>query len=192
MNKLKIFSAVILIFSACICIFSACKKEEPAPVTTTAEQTSTTKSNGYTYNENFSLPEETLTQYVHVEPPVPTRQNNKPKATKPAETTKKSNPASVEEKANGLNILSKTNPVIKGNDASIIIMGTPNAEYTVEFYEPNGKKAAYSGLDSAKADSSGIASWSFTIDLNCESGEGKVIIREKNSDKYIQTSITVM
>lgn len=192
MNKIKTFSAVILLVSASVCIFSACKKSEPEPVTTTAEQTSTTKNNGYTYNENFSLPNETPTKYVYVEPPVPTHKENKPSTTKAEDTTKKSSSVSVEENANGLNILSKTSPVIKGNNASVIIMGTPNAEYTVEFYEPSGKKAAYSGLDSTKADSSGIASWSFTIDLNCESGEGKVIIREKNSDKYIQTSITVV
>lgn len=199
MNKIKAFSAVVLILSVGMCIFSACKKDEPAPVTTTAaEQISTTKNNGYTYNENLAVTEESLTQYSHVAPPVPTR---RPKETNKAtensteqiaETTKKASGGSVNEESNGLNILSKTNPVIKGNNASVIIMGTPDAEYTIEFYETADKKATYSGLGNTKADSSGIASWTFTIENSCESGERKIIIREKNSDKYIQTSITVI
>ncbi len=199
MNKLKALSAIVLILSAGICIFSACKKDEPAPLTTTAtEQISTTKNNGYTYNNSFTLADETPTQYTHVAPPVPTR---KPKETnKSAEeatsqtlvTTKKASAGSVNEESNGLHILSKTSPVIKGNDVSIIIMGTPNAEYTIEFYENEAKKAAYSGLKATKSDSNGTASWNFTVESTCESGERKVIIREKNSDKYIQTSVTVI
>lgn len=198
MNRHKIYTAVILTLSAAL-LFTACKKDVPDTATTTAEQVSITQSNGYTYNGSvFST--EPVSEYVHVVPPVPT--HHKIEKTENAENTESVTSAAesssqkiqsnkVEEISNGINILSKTSPVLKWNNASIVIMGTPGASYTIEFYETETKKAAYSGLKSTKADSSGIASWNFTIEEGCESGERKVIIREKNSDKYIQTSITV-
>jgi len=199
MNKLKIYTAVILALSAGILLFTACKKDVPDTATTTAGQVSTTKSNGYTYN-NAVFTMEPVSEYVHVAPPVPTRQKIE-KTEKPedagstktsAETTARRNQSDkLEEIANGINILSKTSPVLKGNNASVIIMGTPGASYTIEFYETETKKAAYGGLEATRADSSGIASWDFTIEDSCEPGERMVIIREKNSDKYTQTSITV-
>ena len=199
MNKTKLFSLIFLVICVSTGVFSACKKEEQAVLTTTTSaQTSTTESNGYTYNEDFILTDETHTQYVHVVPPVPTRKpketTKKSEETKaPVEiTTKKSSAGNVNEESNGLHILSKTSPVIKGNSASVMIMGTPDAEYTIEFYETETKKAAYSGLENEKADSNGIANWTFIIENTCESGEKKVIIREKNSDKYIYTSITIV
>ncbi len=198
MNRLRIYTAVILALSA-VLSFTACKNDVSDTVTTTAEQVSTTKSNGYTYNDAvFTI--EPVSEYIHVVPPVPTRQKieksekaeNPESVTVASESTAKQNQSDkVEEIANGINILSKTSPVLKGNNASVIIIGTPGASYTVEFYETETKKAAYSGLKTVKADSSGIASWDFTIEESCEPGERKVIIREKNSDKYIQTSITV-
>ncbi len=198
MNKIRIIFVFIVAAAISICLFSACKKDLPEPVTTTANQT-TTKNNGYTYNENFSLEDEAETQYTHIAPPVPTRadknENRKPAANESSaynETTKKSASDTIDEKVNGLNILSKTSPVIKGNDVSIIVMGTPSTEYTIEFYETATDKAPYIGQETAKSDSSGIVSWNFKIKDTCETGERKIIIREKNSDKYIQTSITVL
>lgn len=198
MNRLKIYTAVILALSAAFSL-TACKKDVPDTATTTAEQVSTTKSNGYIYNDAvFTM--EPVTEYVHVAPPVPTRHKiektekaeTAESATSSAESTSRKNKSDkVEEIANGINVLSKTSPVLRGNNASIVITGTPDASYTIEFYETETKKAAYSGLEAVKADHSGIASWSFTIEEGCEAGERKVIIREKNSGKFIQTSITV-
>ncbi len=197
MNKIKVFSAAVLIFSLIIGVFTACKKDEQTQETTTTAATTeaaTTEYNGYSYPEVI-FTEETQARFTHVPPPVPTK---KPKETKAsanassesASTTVKND--KISEENNGLHILSKTTPVIKGNSASIIITGTPFAEYTIEFYETATKKAAYSGLGTEKADSNGIATWTFTIEGDCEAGNRKVIIREKNSDKYIQTSITVI
>ena len=199
MKRLRIYTAVILALSAGMLTLTACKKKLPDPVITTTEQVSTTKSNGYTYNDViFTM--EPVSEYIHIVPPVPTRQKidkiqkteeNK-NGTAIAESAKKQNQSDEFEKVSkGINILSKASPVLRGNDASIIIMGTPGATYTIEFYETETRKAEYSGLEKAKADTSGIASWNFTIEDNCEPGERKVIIREKNSDKYIQTLITV-
>lgn len=194
MDKIKVFSAMILVTSICICSMSACKKEIPEiSTTTTTEHISTTESNGYTYNDIvFTM--EHVSQYVHVVPPVPTQPKieKNESGTSAAESTSHQNQSDKnEEISKGINILSKTSPVLKGNNASIIIIGTPGASYTVDFFETESKKAAYSGLEAVKADHSGVASWSFTIEESCESGERKVIIREQNSDKYIQTYITV-
>ncbi len=199
MNRFKVYAATVLILSAAIS-FTACKKDDiPYTATTTAEHVSTTQSNGYTYNDViFTM--EPVSEYVHVAPPLPTRHKIE-KTEKPenhengitaAESTSRKTPSDkVEQISNGINILSKTSPVIKGNNASIVITGTPGASYTIEFYETETKKAVHSGLEATKADYSGIASWNFTIEESCEPGERKVIIREKNSDKYIQTSITI-
>lgn len=199
MNRLRIYTAVILALLAGMLTLTACKKKLPDPVITTTEQVSTTKSNGYTYNDViFTM--EPVSEYIHVVPPVPTRQKidkiqktveNKNETVAEKSTTQANQSDKVDEISKGVHILSKTSPVLRGNDASIIIMGTPGATYTIEFYETETRKAEYSGLEKAKADTSGIASWNFTIEDNCEPGERKVIIREKNSDKYIQTLITV-
>ena len=60
------------------------------------------------------------------------------------------------------------------------------------FLEKNSSsKANYQGLGKLKADSSGFVSWTFTVENDCEIGERKIIVKEINSDKFIQTSITV-
>lgn len=201
MNKIKIFSSLVLALSVGTCIFSACQKDEPIQQTTdtsASSQTATTEYNGYSYANEF-FADETSATTVRITPPLPTkpvRQTEKTSLqsseTKAVITTKKVSSDKVDEISNGINILTKTSPVTKGNNASVMIMGTPHAEYTIEFYETADKKATDSGLGSVKADSNGIASWSFLIGAGCESGERKIIIREKNSDKYIQTSITIL
>ncbi len=201
MNKIKIFSSLVLALSVGTCIFSSCQKDEPTLQTTVASassQISTTEYNGYSYANEF-FTDETSASTVHIAPPLPTKPVKQTEKTpqessadKAVTTTKKATSDKVDEISNGINILSKTSPVTKGNSASIMIMGTPDAEYTIEFYETADKKAAGSGFGSVKAGSNGIASWSFLIGDGCESGERKIIIREKNSDKYIQTSITIL
>lgn len=200
MNKLKIYASIILALSVCIFTFTACKDDTPETIVeTTSKKISTTQSNGYTYNDIiFTM--EPVSEYVHVAPAVPTRQKidktqkQEETLSEKAEiksTAKQNQSDKVENISKGINVLSKTSPVYRNNSASIVIIGTPSATYTIEFYETETKKAAYSGLETTKSDSSGIASWNFTIEDSCEPGNRKVIIREKNSDKYTQTSITV-
>ena len=97
----------------------------------------------------------------------------------------------VEDIANGLSLITKTSPVIKGSAATIVIQGAPNTNYTIEFYKNNTEKASYDGLSNIFSDSLGFATWTFQIEEDCEPGDRKIIIKEKNSDKYIQTFITV-
>lgn len=111
-----------------------------------------------------------------------------------AETKKISDSSSgetVPEKSNGINVVFKTDTVEKGNTASIMIQGTPNKKYIIEFHENSTKIANYSDLKEQKADENGFVTWSFRVPMNCESGNRKIIVKETKSDAYVQTSINV-
>lgn len=94
----------------------------------------------------------------------------------------------INEKAVGLFLLSKTDPVQTGNQATVFIQGTPGKTYSFEFYETPESKAK---IEDAKADANGFVSWSFEITNACNAGKRKVLIKENNSENYIETSITV-
>lgn len=201
-NKIKILSATIISISIAASAFTACNQDNTKETVTNpqSEKVSATHSPDYTYNTIIITTQEDETEFVHIVPPVPTEKtNNKTEAQTQKtslsaieNTTKKAaSGEKVDELSNGLYIVTKTTPVTKGNSATVVIQGTPDAEYTIEFYESASKKASYEGLNKIKADSSGFAAWTFTIEDSCESGERKIIIKEKNSDKFIQTSITV-
>lgn len=97
----------------------------------------------------------------------------------------------IEEKSKGISIVTKSTPVMSGNTATIMIQGTPNKNYSIDFYESSSKKADYSGLETKKADSNGFVTWTFEIESSCEPGNRKIYIKESNSSNYLQTSITV-
>lgn len=96
----------------------------------------------------------------------------------------------VPEKSNGLSVLFKSNSVSRGDDAAITVNGTASKEYTIEVYRNEKDLLVSDTLKNKQADSNGFVSWTFPTD-NCESGYRKIIIREKGSDKYIQTSILI-
>ncbi len=189
-NLLKIISASVLVLSICITVFSSCSiKDEKDDTTTT-----TVRSTDYTYNnEQITIQEQT--QFVPDVPPVPTdppkkeSETNAQTATTEIIITQKAvDGGTVDEIQSGLNLVTKTTPVVKGNAATIMIQGTPNATYSIE---TDGDMTSGENLNNAVADSMGFASWTFQTNEYCESGEKKIIIREINSDKYIQTSIII-
>lgn len=199
-NKLKIISASILILSVSAAIFSSCgvKTDDESTTQNTAE-TSVVYGTDYTYSPIENITKE-QTKYVHTVPAVPTdsvrsetkAETEKTSAATLTSTTKKAVPGgTVDEISSGITLITKSFPVLKGSSATVMIQGNPNAKYTIIFYETDSKTASYSGLGEISADSNGIASWNFSIDESCSSGEHKIIIREKNSDNYIQTSIVV-
>ncbi len=204
MKKIKIISAFILIISMAVTLFSACKSKETDSATT-ATQTlqpsfSQIGATDYTYSPIIVETKENETEYIHIVPPVPTFENETKNNITNSKTTnsatnkttfKNSAGEKVDEISKELTLITKTSPVIKGNSASIIIQGTPGAKYTIDFYKTSDLKADYSGLSEIMADSSGFASWTFTIENDCEPGNRKIIIKEKNTNKFIQTSITV-
>lgn len=136
---------------------------------------------------------ETLTQAQGTTKAPVTQNSLKP--TQAASTTKQQNttftqPATVEDISNGLDILFKTDIASRGNDATITVSGEKGKEYTVEVYRNNTDKLVSDSLKVKAADANGFVSWTFDTD-NCESGYRKIIIREVNGDKYIQTSIKI-
>lgn len=197
--KLKILSVSVLIILLCISVFSSCGtgNEETATVQST-EESAAVHGTDYTYNDAVKATVKE-TEYVHIVPPVPTEHERSDIEIEPeivtsstdATTQKSSSAGSVDEISNGLSLITKTSPVIKGNAATVMIQGSPNEKYTIEFYTDKEIKASYEGLHETSADTNGFASWTFTVEESCESGEHKIIIREKKSDNYIQTSIIV-
>ncbi len=197
--KIKALSAFILAASTAITLFTACDSEKTTEKTTVV-QTQSTKihATDYTYNI-ISTKQENKTEYVHTVPPVPTeKEENKADApltdsvSSNEETTKKKpTGGNVNEESNGLSLIAKTSPVSVGNTATVIIQGAPDKRYTIEFYKNETETASYSGLSEIISDSSGFASWTFEIGNDCEPGNRKIIIKEKNSNKFIQTSINV-
>lgn len=202
MKKIKFISAFVLLISLTATLFSACKSDK-TEITTAVETTQPVSTvihaTDYTYNTAFYEITENITDYIRTVPPVPTEENKTEKKTDKTNvtnnntdsTTVKASDEKIEELSKELNLITKTSPVMTGNSATIIIQGTPDAKYTIEFYKNDTAKADYDGLEEIKADSSGFASWTFMIENDCMPGNRKVIIKEKNSNKFIQTSINV-
>jgi len=198
-KNIKILSAIILAVSLSVAFFSACDSKDNNSKTEKASETSFVHETDYTYYSVLNTNKEE-TKYIHTVPPVPTEKETKKPSATTSETAvineenttgKKPSDGKVEEIANGISLITKTSPVIKGSAATIVIQGAPNTNYTIEFYKNNTQKASYDGLSNMFSDSSGFATWTFLIEEDCEPGDRKIIIKEKNSDKFIQTSITV-
>lgn len=202
MKTIKIFTVISFVLIS-VTALSACKSDDKS-LSTESQKTqpvsSTVQATDYTYKPIEIITKEAETKYIHTVPPIPTEENKTEKKTETNKTanaktditTKNSSTGEkIEEIINDLSLITKTSPVIKGNSATVIIQGKPNARYIIEFYKNNSEKANYDGLKELTADSSGFVSWTFSIENDCEVGERKVIVKEKNSNRFIQTSITV-
>lgn len=124
-----------------------------------------------------------------------------PKIDKPTSSAEINNPAlttanfseleTIPEKANGLSVQFKSSPVERGNDATIAVNGEAGRQYTIEVYKNGTELLNSDKLKPQTANALGVVSWTFDTD-GCNSGYRKIIIKEANSDKYIQTSIAVI
>ena len=97
----------------------------------------------------------------------------------------------INEKSVGISMLTKTDPVQIGDHATIFVQGTPGKTYSIEFYETPSSAAKSDSLEDKKTDANGFVSWTFKIKNTCNLGKRKLIIKEKNSSNYLETSITV-
>ncbi len=198
MNKFKKASAIILVFCTAAALFTACDKKDDTSTDITSAFSVSDKIQEELKTELTTVAEtnESIVASANTNAAATVSSSEKlTKATLEATqpTTKKRNVSNdkVEEKAVGISMLSKSDPVKTGNHASIIIQGTPGKTYTIEFYDSINKKASYSELTEKTADENGFVSWSFKIRNSCDLGTRKIIIKENNSDNYLQTSITV-
>ena len=97
----------------------------------------------------------------------------------------------IDEKSVGIFMMTKTDPVQVGNHATIFVQGTPGKTYSIEFYETPSSISKQSSLEDKKADANGFVTWTFEIGNTCNLGKRKLVIKEKNSSNYLETSITV-
>ena len=109
--------------------------------------------------------------------------------TVPEKTTKGEK---IDEISKEISLLTKTSPVAVGNSATVMIQGSPDKKYTIEFYETPSRRAESKDLAAKTADINGFVTWTFPIESSCEKGDRKVIIRENGSANFIQTSITIV
>lgn len=124
-----------------------------------------------------------------------------PKVERPTSSAEINNPAlttanfseqeTIPEKANGLSVQFKSNPVERGNDATIAVNGESGKQYIIEVYRNNKDLHTSDKLKPQTANALGVVSWTFDTD-SCNIGYRKIVIREANSDKYLQTSIAVI
>lgn len=188
--------AFLLILAA---VLSSCKSEDDiAPTETTENVTTRVYETDYTYNDSYNY-QTSSTAVIRTNIAPPSRTKRQTETVKASETEIQNtestrtpvNSDKVEEINNGITVITKTSPVSRGNGASIIIYGTPGKTYSIEFYESGDNAVKSEELSDKTADDNGFASWTFKIAENCESGNKKIIVREKNSNKFVQTSITV-
>lgn len=219
MKKIQILTAGVLSVCLFTTVFSACdKKTESTETTTVAETTSSALptnedgtaysmgADGYKYyiydtpsaesTEKADIQQSTGHTIMSLTTAAETTKKSEiktDKATKKNETTTKRSVSdeTVKNESKGISVLSKTTPVKKGNSASVTIMGQAGKSYYIEFYEDAGTVSTADGLVSKTADSDGLVTWTFEVGYDCEAGNRKIIIKEKGSDNFIQTSITV-
>jgi hypothetical protein len=64
-----------------------------------------------------------------------------------------------------------------GSDITVTIQTLPEALCEIEFIMPSGKASDAAELESKKADSSGICSWTWNLSANMAPGPGEIVIR---------------
>lgn len=165
------------------------------------EKSTDKKGNEYTY---AVVPTTEFVPITIITTPKTTRiETTKAESTKEIDTTKKqpANESStrktgstepIKEISEGLSVLTKTTPVIAGNSVTITIMGNPNKNYSIEFYEEGSTPSVTTGLETKKSDDSGCVSWTFSVSPLCSAGPKKIIVKEKGTNNHVQTSITVI
>lgn len=219
MKKIQILTAGILSVCLFTTVFSACDKKNENTETTTVSDTAASAfptneegtaysmgADGYKYyiydisstesTENADIPQSaghTIMSLTTAAETVKKSEIKTEKSTKKNEiTTKRSvSDETVKNESKGISVLSKTSPVKKGNSASVTIMGQAGKSYSIEFYKDADTVSAADGLNSRTANSDGLVTWTFEVGYDCEEGNRKIIIREKGSDNFVQTSITV-
>lgn len=220
MKKIRILTAAVLSLCLFATVLSACdKKPDSTDAATTGADETTLVLSTNEEGTAYSMGEDGYKYYIYDTQPAESTEKSDvqqseghsvmtittaaettgkseiktDKVTQKNETTTKSKVSDeiIKNESKGISVLSKTSPVRKGNSASVTIMGQAGKSYSIEFYKDAGTLSAASGLGSKTADSDGLVTWTFEVGYDCESGNRKIIIKEKGSDNFVQTSITV-
>lgn len=195
MNNFKRILAAAMALT--LILLASCSKTEDGAATT-AENTETAETEAQVTDNTVKGTEHETEIITDKDGNTKPSESAKPAQTK-AEVKTTAKPAATEAElisipdiSNGISLLSKTSPTSKGAQASVTVMGTPNKEFTIEFYENGNDNLSKSAEFKAKtSNSSGIVTWVFTVPTSCGSGNNKIVIKEKGSKNSLQTSITV-
>ena len=195
MNNFKRILAAAMALT--LILLASCSKTEDGAATT-AENTETAETEAQVTDNTVKETEPETEIITDKNGNTKPSESAKPAQTK-AEAKTTAKPAATEAElisipdiSNGISLLSKTSPTSKGAQASVTVMGTPNKEFTIEFYENGNDNLSKSAEFKAKtSNSSGIVTWVFTVPTSCGSGNNKIVIKEKGSKNSLQTSITV-
>lgn len=194
MNNFKRILAAAMALT--LILFASCSKTEDGAATT-AENRETAETKAQVTDNTVKGTEPETEIVTDKDGNTKPSESAKPAQTK-AEVKTTAKPAteaeliSIPDISNGISLLSKTSPTAKGTQASVTVMGTPNKEFTIEFYENGNDNLSKSAEFKAKtSNSSGIVTWVFTVPTTCGSGNNKIVIKEKGSKNSLQTSITV-
>lgn len=195
MNNFKRILAAAMALT--LILLASCSKTEDGAATT-AENTETAETEAQVTDNTVKGTEPETEIITDKDGNTKPSESAKPAQTK-TEVKTTAKPAATEAElisipdiSNGISLLSKTSPTSKGAQASVTVMGTPNKEFTIEFYENGNDNLSKSAEFKAKtSNSSGIVTWVFTVPTSCGSGNNKIVIKEKGSKNSLQTSITV-
>lgn len=216
----KIYAAAALFIAGCsvAAVLTACNKNNIAASTalsTTEKSVAfSTDDNGIAYSQgddgynyvittaNQSFEEKTsknnVAEHSFTHPALIEKTTKQNKTTVKAtaaekETSTKANISkeTVKNESKGISVLFKSDGVAKGSTATISVIGEAGKTYSIDFYKNANKLSEVHGLSDMKADSNGMVIWTFEIEGDCESGNRKVIIKEKGSDNFVQTSINI-
>lgn len=195
MNNFKRILAAAMALT--LILLASCSKTEDGAATT-AENTEAAETKAQVTDNTVKGTEPETEIITDKDGNTKPSESSKPAQTKAeVKTTAKPAPTeaeliSIPDISNGISLLSKTSPTSKGAQASVTVMGTPNKEFTIEFYENGNDNLSKSAEFKAKtSNSSGIVTWVFTVPTSCGSGNNKIVIKEKGSKNSLQTSITV-
>ena len=210
MNKhlIKSLFAVIITLSVAVLI-SACNSETADETTASDFSAQSDKSVSETVKgsvihsvaddvtasssfENSEVTASTTKSVTVTAKPEKTEPNNTSVTASQVVTEKTTKGEKIDEISKGISLLTKTSPVAVGNYATVMIQGSPDKKYTIEFYETPSRRAESKDLAAKTADINGFVTWTFPIESSCEKGDRKVIIRENGSANFIQTSITIV
>jgi hypothetical protein len=73
--------------------------------------------------------------------------------------------------------LTVTSPVARGGTARAAVKATVGDKCSITYHTPSGTDSDAKGLESQTADSSGNATWSWTIGPNTSPGNGTVTVK---------------
>lgn len=91
--------------------------------------------------------------------------------------------------ASTIQLKSITNPIQKGQEATVEIIGMPNTEYNIKVYYASGGISTSKALVPTESDEFGNVSWTWKISSNTKTGTAKVIVSDATSSLTLYIEI---